>query len=199
MCLPGGAIVSIDAGGHRHFEHRLLARPAVLGVVVGALEVFERRADVHRAVVVRHRRRSPGSTVNCGGSERARLIFAEADAVVDSRDRASRNSSGSILRVEELFECDVGIDARGDDRRFDLRAVFQPDAARRRGRLVQDVLDRRLAADFDAEIAARALRAPLASPPMPPLHVAPHAARAARFAHHVMEQHVRAAGRADGE
>ena len=31
------------------------------------------------------------------------------------------------------------------------------------------------------------------------LHVAPHAARAARFAHHVVQQHVRAAGRADRE
>ena len=44
---------AIDARGHRDFEDRPLARPAVFGVIVRALQVFERRADVHRAVVMR--------------------------------------------------------------------------------------------------------------------------------------------------
>ena len=53
MCLPGGAIVSSTLVAIVISRIGSLARPAVLRVVVGAFEVVERRADVHRAVVVR--------------------------------------------------------------------------------------------------------------------------------------------------
>ena len=75
--FAGRGDCAVDAGGHRDFEDRSLAGAAVFGVVVGAFEVFERWADVHRAVVLwadaiaghaRESRRFAESKIHfCGG------------------------------------------------------------------------------------------------------------------------------------
>src|SRR6476660_2224944 len=44
---------AVDAGGHRDFEVRAIAWPAVFGIIVGALQIIERWADVHGAVMLR--------------------------------------------------------------------------------------------------------------------------------------------------
>ncbi len=89
------------------------------------------------------------------------------------------------------------VDAGGDDLRVELRAVFEPHADGPAA-IGEDVPHRRLAANLDAQIAARRGERRGQSAHAA-LHVAPHAARPARFAHHVVQQHVRAAGRADRE
>ena len=89
------------------------------------------------------------------------------------------------------------VDARGDDLCVDLRAVLQANADRA-AVVGENMLHGRLAANFDAQ----SLHAPASavdSAAHAALHVAPHAACAAGFAHHVMQQHIRAAGRADRE
>ena len=165
-CLPGGAIVSIDARGHRHFEDRPLARPAVLGVVVRALQIVERRADVHRAVMMRP------DAVARQAREPRRLGEREVDLrrrrrVVDPRDRlakvlgqlfaASRNFSN--VRCASTLEATI--------LRVDLRAVFEPHADRPAA-IGENVPHRRLAANLDAQVAGTRRRATSASPPMPP-------------------------------
>src|SRR5690606_28030378 len=101
---------------------------------------------------------------------------------------------GENLRIEQSFEGDMRIDARGDDAGLNLRAIFEAYAA---GAVAvgADRVDRRLAADVDAEVAARLLQRRRESA-HPAADVTPHAARAAGLAQHVMEQHSGGAGRA---
>ena len=89
----------------------------------------------------------------------------------------------------------MGVDARGHELRVDLRAVFEPHADRPAA-VGEDRPHGRLAADFDAQIVARRGER-RGQPAHAALHIAPHAARPARFAHHVVQQHVGTARRAD--
>ncbi len=126
-CLPGGASVSSTRRGHRAFEDRRLRRPAVLGVVVGPLEVVEVGADVHRAAVLR-------ADLRAGQALEVRQ-FVEGDVdldggagVVDGR-HAGAKVVGQELRVHQLEKGDVAIGAGGDARSVELPAVLEGDAA----------------------------------------------------------------------
>ena len=89
------------------------------------------------------------------------------------------------------------IDARSHHAGFQLRTIFKSHAA---GAVLvgMDCMHRCFAANLDAEIGAR-LCDRIGQSPHAPLHVTPHATRTARFAHHVMEQHIRAPRCADAE
>ena len=144
--LAGRRHVRIDHRLDRAIEVRPLRIPAVLGVVIGPLEVFHRRADVGEPPVLvgpvaerRIARHTVEREVDLGRG----ALEPEA---LDRVDEVGRQ----LARLDELEEGPPRIERRDDDRRVELGAVGQRHAGRPAvGR--DDVLDRRLEPDLHPE------------------------------------------------
>ena len=120
--------------------------PAVLGVVVGPLQVVHRRADVGEpaeVVDLLAQRRERRDVIEREVDLRARALEAEALDVLDQVVR-------QLARLDELEERAAWVERRDDGVGVELRAVLEGDPG---GPTVpgDDVRDRRLQADLGAE------------------------------------------------
>ena len=166
---------------------------AVLGVVVGALDVVDARADRDRAAVQRALARQAGELRQLRERD---VHLARRAAHPEVADRL-RELVGKVLRVDELQEAALGIGGRHHDLRVQLVAVLERHAGR--AAAVHDhLLDGGAGADLDAE-RARGARDRRADAAGAVLREAPGAERAVDLAHVVVQQHVGGAGRARPE
>ena len=120
---------AIDAGGHRDFEDRPLARagrtwrrrtPARGSRATG------RCASCRDGAGRRRSRRQAGELRRLGQGE---VDLRRGRRVVDPRDGFAK-ILGQLVGREKLLERQMGVDAGGDDVGVELRAVFEPHADR---------------------------------------------------------------------
>ena len=93
---------AINARGHRDFQNRPFAGPAVFGIVVGTLQILERGADVHRAVMLRANAVAR-HTREARRFAESKIYFGRCGCVVDSGNGVAK-VFGQFFRREKLFE-----------------------------------------------------------------------------------------------
>ncbi len=183
---PGRRHRRIHRRGDGALEHRGGRRAPGAGVVVGALDVVDARADVDRPAVLR-----AGRVARKGGEAR-QLGEAEVDLqrgarIVDAADRLHhlvREMLGADQPEEGHGRVGVGDHPPGGE----LRAIPEHHA-RRSPVLHLDLHHRGIGPDLRARAASgRGDR--LAQGPHPALDVPPDAPRPVALPHHVVEEHV---------
>ena len=181
--------VGIDRRGHDDVEVGPPREVAVLGVVVGALEVVDRGADRDRAPQVRPVARHAGEV----GSGVERQVDLGRGAAEAEAAEAGHQIVGQRGRVHELEERAARIEAGRDDPGPELVAVLQRDAPGP-SPLDDHLRHGGVGADLGARLAGRAgdrvgdgARAALREAPRPVVSV--------DLAHVVVEQHVGGARR----
>ena len=190
---PRGGDRVVVHGRDDRLQERLRRPAPVLGLVVGALHVVERRADVDGAPVLR-----------TGGPPRQRREVGKlGEGVVDLHRRAARPEALDAarkfgrqvaLRVEEPQERHLGVGVRHNRARPHLLPPLQDDPHRAIV-LHQDPLDRCRAAD-DHTALARRLRDALRHLTHAAAHHPPAAAHSVHLPHDVVEQDVGGPGSA---
>ena len=170
--LAGRSEGGVRQGRDDHVDVGTPGEAAVLGVVVGALHVLDRRRDRDRATQVRP---VAGQRPELGqGVEREVDLARRAPELValDVLDELPRQ----LLLADELHEGQPRVDARGHDAGADLLARLEHDTRGLAAR-DQDLGDRGLRADLDTELHGPRPAQALEMAPVPP-RAKPHARNA---------------------
>ena len=193
--LPGRRHVGVDHGREDHVEIWALRDLPILGVVVGALDVINARADGHRAAMqdrvvtfaFEWQRGEVGQFAQ-GDVDLARR--AACTEVLDRRDKFI----GEMFRLDELQEGALRVCSRHHDFGLELIAVLECDS-NSASILDDDLLHACVDSDLHPE-RFRRVQDRAADSARAVLGKAPGAERAVNFAHIVMEQHIRRPRRA---
>ena len=151
-----GMVISIsgDCGG-----------APILGVVPGALDVFDTRADVHGRAMLR-RRGAPGKAVKSGSPFNARFILSDVPSLRNLR-MPSRKSGSRSARIHQFEKRQPRIEIAGHHVGRDFVAILQRDPADA-SFLHQNFRDGRVGADLCAPAARAESAMAFETAPMPP-------------------------------
>ena len=118
----------IGERGNHHVNVGAAGKFAVLGLVVGALHIFHRRRNGNRAAQMMARAGQAGEI----GQPVEREIHFAGGAAIFVAANVFEEIGGQFARFDEFQECEIGIDARGNNVGVNFLAAFEHDATARR-------------------------------------------------------------------